>query len=97
VTLIDECSVPINMLGRKAIVLLPFVLEHSFLQIADDVDIESMAATGHDVGEIRALVHGGMLRRSINLRCDKSNRRCFAVLSMTARWRGESVADLDCA
>ena len=84
------------MLCRKAIVLLPFVLEHSFMQITDDVDIERLAATGHDAGEKRALVHLGMLRLSINLRCDKSNRGCFAALSMTARWRGESVADLDC-
>jgi len=93
-----EPDQPIAVISSsKAIVLLPFVLEHSFMQVAGDADIESMAATGHDVGEIRALVHGGMLRRSRDLRCDKSNRRCFAALSMTARWRGESVAGLDCA
>jgi len=51
------------------------------MQVAGAADKESMAATGHDAGEIRALVHEGMLRRSIMSASDKSNRGCFAVLS----------------
>jgi hypothetical protein len=45
-------------LGRcEALVLLPFVLENSFEQIAGHSDIERVATAGHDVGEVGTVVH----------------------------------------
>jgi hypothetical protein len=37
--------------------LLPFVLKHTFEKVARDADVERVASTCHDVGEIAALVN----------------------------------------
>jgi hypothetical protein len=57
--------------GCKAVVLFSFMLEYAFVQIAGNSDVQSVAAAGHDVTEIRALMHGCMLRGIKSARSDK--------------------------
>ena len=43
----------------EAIMLSPFVLEDSLVQVSGDTNVEGVAAAGHDVSGVAALVHGG--------------------------------------
>jgi hypothetical protein len=43
--------------------LLPFVLEDAFQEIARYSDIKRVAAAGHDVSKVGAFVHEHMVRR----------------------------------
>jgi hypothetical protein len=57
------------------------VLKYSPRKIAGHPDLESVAAAGHDVSEIDALIHG---RESTSTGCVKGKRRSFAALRMTS-------------
>ena len=43
--------------GSKALMLLPFVLKYTLVKIACYSDVQRVTPAGHNVSEIRALVH----------------------------------------
>ena len=49
----------------ETLVLLPFVLEDTLEEIACNSDVEGMAAAGHDVRAIGALVHELIVRPGV--------------------------------